>query len=210
MRVIQFVKPEIKGTKVYVALSGGIDSVVLLHLLKTRKCDIECLFFHHNTENSEKAFYFVQKLCNDYGLKLHVGFLQKAKPPKVSWEEFWREERYKFLETFSDRPICLGHHIDDVLETWAWSCSHGTPKLINYSRNNCIRPLLLVTKDDIRTYATRNKLEWCEDESNTDSAYTRNMIRAEVVPMYLKINPHIRQTLSKRIKDKLEKESGNE
>jgi tRNA(Ile)-lysidine synthase len=201
MKVIQFVKPEIKGTKVYVALSGGIDSVVLLHLLKNRKCDIECLFFHHNTNTCDNALHFVTKLCHDYGIVLHVGYNTAAKPSRTSWEEFWRDERYKFLDSYTDRPICLGHHADDVLETWIWSCANGTPKLINYSRNNCIRPLLLVSKDDIRFYANRNNLDWCEDDSNDDVSFTRNKIR-KLLPFYLEVNPSLRSTLVKKIRAK--------
>ncbi len=183
-----------------VAFSGGVDSVAVVDFLR-RKHDVTCAFFHHGTENSERAFEFVSKFCNQYDLPLLVGFLRGEKPKELSQEEFWRQERYAFLSRDGMGPVVTAHHLDDCVETYLWSCMHGTPKVIPLIRNNVIRPFLTTPKSEFTSWCERKGLSWCEDLSNQDEKYTRNYVRKHLVPHALKVNPGL-HTVVKKIVEK--------
>lgn len=183
-----------------IAFSGGVDSVAVADFLR-RKHDVTCAFFHHGTENSERAFEFVSKFCSQYDLPLLVGFLRGAKPKELSIEEFWRNKRYEFLCREGMGPVVTAHHLDDCVETYLWSCMHGTPKVIPMIRENVIRPFLTTPKSEFVSWCERKGLEWCEDLSNTDEKYTRNYIRKNLVPHALKVNPGL-HTVVKKIVEK--------
>lgn len=186
--------------KLTVAFSGGVDSVAVADFLR-RKHEVTCAFFHHGTENSERAFEFVSKFCSKYDLTLLVGFIQGDKPKELSAEEWWRNKRYAFLCTDSMGPVVTAHHLDDCVETYLWSCMHGTPKVIPLIRENVIRPFLTTPKSEFVSWCQRKGLEWCEDLSNTDEKYTRNYIRKNLVPHALKVNPGL-YTVVKKIVEK--------
>lgn len=183
-----------------IAFSGGVDSVAVTDFLR-KKHDITCAFFHHGTENSDRAFEFVSKFCSQYDLPLLVGFLRGTKPKEMSIEEFWRNKRYEFLCRDGMGPVITAHHLDDCVETYLWSCMHGTPKVIPLTRNNVIRPFLTTPKSEFISWCNRKGLEWCEDLSNADEKYTRNYIRKNLVPHALKVNPGL-HTVVKKIVEK--------
>lgn len=186
--------------KLTIALSGGVDSVAITDFL-SRKHNVFCAFFHHGTENSERAFTFVNNFCKERNLSLTIGYLKNEKNKKQSQEEFWRDERYKFLEQFE--TVITGHHLDDVVETYIWSSMHGTSKLIPTVRNNVLRPFLTTRKSEFVNWCERKSINWCEDLSNNDTKYTRNLIRHELLPVVLKVNPGIHSTVKKLVeKDK--------
>ena len=112
--------------KLVIAFSGGVDSVAIADFLR-RKHDITLAFFHHGTRTSDMAHTFVQDFAGARELPLVVGHLTKPYPEGVSNQEFWRDERYNFLDKFVD-PVVTAHHLDDCIETYIWSCMHG---------NNC-------------------------------------------------------------------------
>jgi len=115
-------------------------------------------------------------------------------------EEFWRDERYKFLEGFRDNFIITAHHLDDVVETWLMSSMHGNPKLIPYERNNKIyRPFLMTLKKDFQNYADKHNVPYVQDLSNKNLKYMRNYTRHVVMPHALVINPGIRKTIRKKL-----------
>lgn len=183
-----------------IAFSGGVDSVAVTDFLR-RKHDVTCAFFHHGTENSDRAFEFVGKFCNQHNLPLLVGFLRGTKPKELSIEEFWRNKRYEFLSREGMGPVVTAHHLDDCVETYLWSCMHGTPKVIPMIRENVIRPFLTTPKSEFVGWCQRKGLDWCEDLSNTDEKYTRNYIRKNLVPHALKVNPGL-HTVVKKIVEK--------
>ena len=185
--------------QIVVALSGGVDSVAVADFL-SKKHDVICAFFHHQTENSERAFEFVSDFCNQRNLPLFVGMLNKDRPKDISKEEHWRNCRYEFLESI-DLPVITAHNLNDCVETYIWSCLHGKPKVIPTVRNNILRPFLTTDKETFINWCERKGTNWCEDTSNQDRNYTRNYIRHELMPHALKVNPGIKNVV-KRIVEK--------
>jgi len=183
--------------KVTVACSGGVDSMALVDFLR-RAHEVKLAFFHHGTVNSESAFQFLKDWASENSIELEVGWLKTERPAELSLEEFWRHERYKFLENLPG-TVVTAHHLDDAMETWVWSCLHGTPKLIPSRRNNVIRPLLTTPKKDLIEWCQRKNVSWIEDASNADTKFIRNFIRAELIPKALVVNPGLAKTISKKI-----------
>lgn len=184
-----------------VALSGGVDSVAVVDFL-SRKHDVSCAFFHHGTDNSERAFDFVSRFCSDRDLALFVGIMNNPKPKELSEEEHWRNERYKFLESL-DTTVVTGHNLDDCVETYIFGSLHGQPKVIPYQRNNVVRPFLTTSKIELISWCHRKQVAWCEDASNQDTRYMRNYIRHEIVPRALKVNPGLPKVVKKIVENKL-------
>lgn len=186
---------------VTVALSGGVDSVAITDFL-SNKHDVSCAFYHHGTENSEKALKFVSEFCAQRSLPLFVGFLLNKKPSDLSDEEFWRNERYKFLESL-DTTIVTAHNLDDCVETYIYGSLHGQPKVIPFQRNNVVRPFLTTPKKEFISWCKRKQIGWCEDTSNWDVKHMRNYIRHEIVPRALKVNPGLHKVVRKIVESKL-------
>ena len=168
----------------------------------SRNRTIECAFFHHGTEVSKQAARFVRLYCAKRGWTLYIQPITKDKPTDLSTEEHWRNERYKFLDSFN-RPVITAHHLDDCVETYLWSSMHGTAKLIPYDRNNIIRPFLTTTKQELVRWAEQHNVPWQEDVSNVDTKYMRNYIRKEIMPRALVVNPGLKKVILKKLNTKL-------
>ena len=186
--------------QIVVAVSGGVDSMVLLDFL-SRNHEITAAFYHHNTDNSERAYAFLKQECNIRDIPLLVGHLAGARPSDTSPEEFWRTERYRYLDSL-DCEIVTAHTLDDAVETWIWSSLHGTSKLLPYRRNRVFRPLLLTSKQELYQWAGRKNLPWIEDTSNQDTRYTRNYIRHDMMPHVLRVNPGIHTMIRRRLEER--------
>tara|TARA_S200000501_G_C20865786_1_gene761879 strand:+ start:1353 stop:1955 length:603 start_codon:yes stop_codon:yes gene_type:complete len=186
-------------TSVTIACSGGIDSMVFTHFLMQGKRKINLAYFNHDTQHSYKAEKFVEKFASDNNLTLFIGRV-KGRKGKRSLEEFWRDERYDFLQRTSSNYTITCHHLDDCVETWLMSSFHGQSKLIPFKRNsNIYRPFLMTSKKSIKDYAERKNLEWCEDPSNQKTNFMRNHVRYNLMPQVLKVNPGIRSTIRKKL-----------
>ena len=188
--------------KVYVACSGGVDSMAIVDFLN-RKHDVFVLHFHHGTEHGHKAFKFVEQYCKEKDIPCltNIPANNREKTPRESQEEYWRSIRYNWLERCTERQIITAHHLDDCVETWVWSSMHGTGKIIPYSRNNrVLRPFRMTRKRDLELWADLNNVPHIEDDSNKDTCYTRNYIRHTMMPNVLRINPGIYKTIAKKVK----------
>ena len=187
---------------IVVALSGGVDSVAITDFL-SQKHNVTCAFFHHGTENSERALEFVAHFCTERNLPLMIGMIKNDKPKKLSTEEHWRIERYDFLDSFGDSlgPIITGHHLDDCVETYLWSSIHGQAKVIPAKRNNVVRPFLTTNKKEFTNWCEQKSIDWCHDNSNDDTKYMRNYVRTHLMPHALHINPGL-HTVVKKIVEK--------
>jgi len=182
-----------------IACSGGIDSMVFTHFLLQGRKKVNLAYFNHDTQHSHKAQKFVENYANDNNLNLFIGRVKGTKG-KRSLEEFWRDERYDFLQRIGSDYTITCHHLDDCVETWLMSAFHGQCKLIPFQRNeNIFRPFLLTSKKVIKDYAERKGVEWCEDPSNQKTNFMRNHVRHKVMPQVLMVNPGIRNTIRKKL-----------
>jgi tRNA(Ile)-lysidine synthase len=185
--------------KIYLAISGGVDSMVMRNFLIQGRRDVKYLFMHHGTDNSQKAYDFLLGVIPE----LVVGNLSLTRKKNESSEMYWRRERYSFLDRFTDRPIITCHHLDDQVENWFMSCSKGNPKVMPYKRDNYIRPMILVKKSEILNYATKNGVVNVEDSSNDDVVHPRNRIRHNVIPEIIKAFPGIYKTVAKKVEENI-------
>ena len=184
---------------VTIACSGGIDSMVFTDFLLKGKRRVNLAYFNHDTQHSHKAQEFVENYADSNKLNLFIGRVQGRKG-KRSLEEFWREERYAFLQRISSNYTITCHHLNDCVETWLMSSFHGQSKLIPYRRGkNTYRPFLMTSKKSIKNYAERKKIEWIEDPSNQHTNFMRNHVRHNVMPQVLIVNPGIRNTIRKKL-----------
>jgi|TARA_B100000497_G_C7567195_1_gene341919 tRNA(Ile)-lysidine synthase len=187
--------------KLFVACSGGVDSMVALDFLK-RNHDVTVLHFNHGTEHGRQAEEFVSKYCRNNNIKyIRSDIGKNTVPLGASREAWWREKRYAFFDKYSDYPIVTGHHLDDCVETWIWSCLNGTGKIIPYRRNHVIRPFRLNRKRDLELWAALKQVPFIEDTSNEDIHYTRNYIRHKLMDNALIVNPGLHKTIARKVKD---------
>lgn len=176
-------KIKVPQGKYIIAVSGGVDSVVLLDLLSNLK-GIELVIAHFNHGIRNEAIedeIFVKTLAKKYNLKFEVGHGNLG--PRAS-EQQARTARYNFLDQIKQKheaaAIMTAHHQDDVIETALINILRGTgPRgLISLtSTDDIIRPLLNVAKKEVLAYAKLHKLNWVEDQTNQDEKYLRNKVR---------------------------------
>lgn len=170
---------------VYLACSGGIDSMFVYHFLKAGRKNVVCLFFNHGTTASAEAEEFLKLNVEN----LIIGNLSKSRLPGESPEKFFRDQRYSFFSEFNNKPIIMCHHLNDVAESWIMSSLRGTPFLIPYKRDNFLRPFLMVTKQEIFDYCGRKNIQWCEDKSNSDTSIPRNRVRHNIIEECREVYP---------------------
>jgi tRNA(Ile)-lysidine synthase len=179
---------EVKPGKYILAVSGGIDSMALLNML-SEKSDIELIvahFDHGIRADSYKDRQLVERTTLKLGLRYE--YAVAALGPHAS-EENARKLRYDFLMSIRNKynaeAIITAHHLDDVIETAFINLLRGTGRMgltSLKSTNEIIRPLLRLSKADLRAYASDRSLEWREDITNKDTKYLRNYIRTLVMP----------------------------
>lgn len=192
-----------------VALSGGIDSVFAVDFLSQRH-NVSCAYFDHGTEFGQKSKEWVEDFCKNRGITLITGKVTREKDQKESPEEYWRNERYKFLDKL-DGTVVTGHHLNDVIETWIFTSLNGEGKLIPINRGcNIVRPFLLVSKEQIVSYCEKKQLTWLDDPSNNDMQYKRNLIRHKIYPLALEVNSGLGTVLRKKILEKMSLDESKE
>lgn len=197
-----------------VAVSGGIDSVVLLHML-SRQNDARIVvahFDHGIREDSREDARFVAGLAKQYGFPFVV---KREELGARASEALARERRYAFLYEQAEKfhgQIVTAHHVDDVLETIAINITRGTGwrGLAVFSGTDIARPLLGFTKTTLRRYALEHRLEWVEDSTNATAAYLRNRLRAKVAHLTISERQELLAQRGRQIilKHAIEKEAG--
>lgn len=200
------------GDGVVVAVSGGADSVVLLHcLLRLRVEDSLGLhvahFDHRMREGSERDARFVQELAASWNVPATTKSWEEKPRPGRSRQAEARRARYQFLEDLASQvgapKIAVGHHRDDQSETvflhlLRGSGLRGLRGMLAVRENHLIRPLLAVGREEIEGYAKAHQLSFIEDPSNGDVRYLRNRIRGHLLPLLQReYNPAIGKTLAR-------------
>jgi len=189
-----------RNQKFILACSGGVDSMAIADFYKRGNKSFEIAYFNHATPMANTYQSFVKDWCEANEVVFNTAILSCNKIKGQSAEEFWRIERYNFLNSFN-LPIVTCHHLNDVLETWIWSSAHGNPKIVLPKHGNVFRPFLLNKKEDMLNWCIKHGVKWIEDPSNTDENYTRNFIRHNLISQFEKINPGIWKTLRKKVID---------
>jgi tRNA(Ile)-lysidine synthase len=202
-----------KGDHVVVALSGGPDSTalfaVLVMIAQELNLDLIIAHFNHGLrgEESDKD----EKISRDLAEKRGFVFVsekmnQGNKEKGISPEDFYRRERYNFLnkvaEDYQAQKIALGHNMQDQAETVLLNLLRGSgleglKGFLPIRDGKFIRPLMETSRDEIITFLNKEGIRYCEDSSNKNSKYLRNQIRYELIP-YLKekFNPKIEENLT--------------
>ncbi len=169
--------------KYIVAVSGGVDSVVLLDMLAaSNEHDLVVAHFDHGIrDDSKDDARFVAALAHAYGLPFET---RREELGAKASEETARQRRYHFLHQLAKKysaEIVTAHHEDDVIETIAINIERGTGwRGLAVMSGSIYRPLLDMTKFEIYEYALRHDLEWVEDVTNTSRQYLRNRIRFRI------------------------------
>ena len=189
--------PDIAGKKILLAISGGSDSVALLHLLKST--DVQIYLAHANFQlrgaESEEDALFVKELALKHNLPLFYKVFKIKKADSV--QEKARELRYDWFQSLAAENnfdfVATAHHRDDQIETFFLNLFRGSGvkglAAMPFALKNHIRPLLIFTKKDIDTYIKKNKIKYREDSSNSSDKYNRNYIRHHITPAIEKFNP---------------------
>ncbi|WP_309641508.1 tRNA lysidine(34) synthetase TilS [Flavobacterium sp.] len=202
--------PFLKDKKLLLAVSGGIDSMVMVHLFQKSQSKIaiaHCNFQLRGIESFDDENYVVtyadsnkisihttkfdtQTFADDYQLSIQVA----ARELRYHWF-------YELLETEKYDYILTAHHADDNLETFLINLSRGTGldglTGIPSQNDQVIRPLLIFNRTEIEQYAISNKITWREDSSNASDKYLRNKIRHDLVPLFKALNPNFLSSFQK-------------
>ena len=175
--------------KLIVAVSGGIDSVVLLDkLARSGRYQLIVAHFDHGMRQDSAAdARFVAGLAKRHNLK----FESRREELGKANEELARSRRYQFLFEIADEhgaKLTTAHHLDDLVETVAINLARGTRwrGLAGMSDERIWRPFLGRTKSELKEYATKHRLEWVEDETNLTDLYQRNRLRSPLSRLSLK------------------------
>ena len=173
-----------------VACSGGVDSMAILDFLRRARRPITAVYFNHGTEHGKEAQVFVAEHCAKHNIPLLIGKVERDRAKGESLEQYWRNERYRFLESL-DMNITTAHHLNDLVETWLFTSFHGKTKFIPYRRGNVVRPFLLTPKAALEDWCKYKGIDFIQDPSNFDVHHARNRIRHRILPEVQHINPGI-------------------
>ena len=204
-----------RGGRVLVALSGGPDSVALLHVLRELEASGELTVagvahFNHRLrgEAAEADERFCRQLAAELGVPADVGGADVralARAQHRSLEDAARTARYAFLEGAADRAraaaIAVGHTEDDQAETFLLRLIRGAGPRglagIRPKSGRVIRPLIELSRDDLRAYASRRRLVFRVDETNTDVTIARNRVRHQLLPVLREFSPNVAGVLAR-------------
>jgi tRNA(Ile)-lysidine synthase len=197
-----------KMKSITVALSGGVDSVVLLHLLhqlqKTHHFTLKASHVHHGlSKNADKWVKFCEKLCAKLSISLDVHYIQLPQKKSLGIEGEARRLRYEKLLQSKTDLVVLAHHEDDQAETFLLQLIRGAgvkglSAMAHFDdRRRLWRPLLNASRIDIERYAKKHQLKWIEDESNQNTDFDRNFIRSKILPILKNRFTHIIKVISR-------------
>lgn len=183
----------------YVAVSGGIDSMVALHFLSRARTPtiVHC---DHGTAYGAIARKFVESYAQQRHIALNVHEIDTTAKPTNGLENHWRKFRMSVFNSY-DAPVITAHHLNDVMESYLMGMANGFPRMIApYSdEGNMARPFLLWTRKDIEAYAQKHKVPYLEDPSNADTKFTRNYVRHVMMENVLRVNPGFEKVIRKKV-----------
>jgi tRNA(Ile)-lysidine synthase len=198
-------------SQILVGLSGGVDSVVLLHLLHQLaprfSWQLSALHVHHGiSPNADAWAKFCAEFCTRLSIPLHLEKVDVQPLRHLGIEAAARQLRHAALQQHASDFIALAHHQDDQVETMLLQLLRGAGvngaaamPVVKVRRNQAtlLRPLLGVSKAALLDYAQAQQVAWVDDESNLDVSYARNFLRQRVLPEVARHFPAYRQTLAR-------------
>lgn len=198
-----------KNDRILLAVSGGIDSMVMLHMFARMRADTviaHCNFRLRGVESD-----LDERLVSEYAEKNNISFHsvsfdtgEYARDKGISIQMAARELRYEWFEKLKTRQGCsliaVAHNLNDNIETLLINLTRGTGLTglagMKPSSNGIIRPLLFATRGRIEAWGNEFSVPFREDRSNAETKYTRNKIRHLVIPVLKEINPSVEETLN--------------
>jgi len=197
-----------KPFDISVALSGGVDSIVLLHALsqiqKQLKLKLSAIHIHHDlSPNADDWLTFCYKECKKLNIPIKSKKINIKQDLSMGIEAAARKSRYQVLEIYRKGILALGHHQNDQAETlmlqlFRGSGLNGLAAMPTFDRERFIwRPLLRINREIIEDYAKENDLVFIEDESNNNLQFERNFLRKEILPLIKSRYPDIINTISR-------------
>ena len=202
--------PFLKGKKLLIAISGGLDSVVLTQLFHTLHFNISLAHCNFNLRDleSDKDEAFVKTIGKKLNLETFTTSFntnEYASKNKTSTQIAARELRYHWFQELVDTHqfdfVLTAHHADDNLETFLINLSRGSGLEgftgIPAINNTIVRPLLIFSREEIEQFAKENAIAWREDQSNASTKYVRNKIWHQIIPILKEINPTVLNSFQK-------------
>jgi len=202
-----------RDSNVLAAVSGGMDSVVMVHLLKAAGYNFGIAHCNFQLRGDEALSdqQFVRDLAGKSGVAFHtINFDTKkyAAEKKISIQMAARELRYQWFAELSQQSgydvIALAHHQNDTIETILLNLTRGTGIAglhgILPKNGSIVRPLMFLKRDDIQDIVKAENLQYVEDSSNNSTKYARNKIRLEVIPKLKELNPALEDTFERNLK----------
>jgi tRNA(Ile)-lysidine synthase len=202
--------PFLKDQKLLIAVSGGLDSVVLTHLfselnipislahcnfqLRKKESDLDEEFVKSISQKTSNQIFNIKFKTEEFSKKHKFSTQIAARELRYNWfQEILKEHNLDFILT--------AHHADDNLETFLINLTRGTGldgfTGIPAINGNIVRPLLAFSREEILAYAQANNIAWREDASNASTKYIRNKIRHQIVPVLKEINPNLLETFAR-------------
>jgi len=198
----------VESDKLLVAVSGGADSMALLHLLHSLDYTIAAAHCNFNLrgQESDSDEQLVRSYCTTHAIDLHVKSFETtaySKEKGISIEMAARDLRYSWFSVLKEQndfqAIVTGHHGNDSIETFFLNIVRGTGVKglsgIKFRNGDVVRPLLDFQRSQVEAYCQDNKLAFVHDKSNDDTRFMRNKIRHEVLPVLESINPSFFDTM---------------
>ncbi len=190
-----------------VAYSGGVDSHVLLQCCAILNLPVRAIHIHHGLQTvADDWVKHCQTICKQLNVELEIVYVDAKKQQRESPEESARKARYQALHYSLSEGDCLllGQHLNDQAETLLLQLFRASgaaglsamPALRYFANSIQLRPLLTFSQNDIAAYAKENTLQWVDDPSNADTAFDRNFVRAEVMPLLENRWPEITDKLA--------------
>ena len=202
-----------KEDKLILGISGGADSVCLMHVLLALgySFDLAHCDFNLRGKESDEDESFVKELAKKYQLKLHVKQFDTTSystENKISTQMAARDLRYAWfhdlLASENAKYIVIAHHSNDDVETFFINLLRGSGLKgllgISEKTESVVRPLMVVSRAEIESYLNKNELSYRNDSSNASVKYLRNKIRHELMPLLTDMNPSIQQTILDEMK----------
>src|SRR5690554_2153810 len=197
-------------SKIIVGLSGGPDSMALIHLLMELgyKCIAAHCNFHLRGEDSNNDALFVQNWCETHNIpffSIDFDTYSYATQKNISIEMAARELRYNWFEELRIEQkadvVAIGHHKDDSVETILINLIRGTGIKgltgIPVRKKHIVRPLLAVSRIEVMEYLSAKNIPYVVDQTNEEDIYTRNTLRLKVLPILETINPSVKNSILK-------------